>query len=83
MPLAEEHSADCKVALVKGGCNTSVGQAICNKSEELSAAVVVVSAHRKSAVAELVFGSVSKHVATYCKQPTLVFHSQTMAVQSA
>ncbi len=68
---------------MKEGRNITVGQAICNKSEELEAAVVVVSAHRKSAMAELVFGSVSKHVATYCKQPTLVFHSQTMAVQSA
>jgi nucleotide-binding universal stress UspA family protein len=38
-----------------------------------------VSTHDKNPLEELVFGSVSMHVAKHCKQPTLLLHGDRLA----
>jgi hypothetical protein len=48
-----------------------------------SAAAPQVSSHKKNALEQFVFGSVSRHVAKHCKQPTLVFQGDSMTAAPA
>lgn len=72
LDLANCYKAKCEIDLVKGGSLDTVGSVICKKSEALKAAMVVLAAHRKGFLEELIKGSVSKHVAKNCRQPTLL-----------
>lgn len=62
------------VEFVKGRAQRTLGAKICRISEALNAAVVVVAGHKAANVfEEWLMGSVSRHVATNCRQPTLVY----------
>lgn len=76
MGLAGVHNANMVISVVHGKCKDSIGQVICKHSEDLAAAVVVMTAHKKNLMEQLVLGSVSKHVAAHCKRPTILLHAR-------
>ena len=47
---------------------------MCAKAEELGAEPLVVAAHDKGPIEELLLGSTSKYVAAHCKRPVLLLH---------
>ncbi|MEW5309671.1 MAG: hypothetical protein WDW38_001540 [Sanguina aurantia] len=64
------HQAPCVIDVVRG---RDIGATIVRRSEELEAALVVVTGHHKGGLEEFFNGSVSKHVAQHCQRPTLIF----------
>lgn len=46
----------------------------CKKAEELGAEPLVVAAHDKNLVEQLLLGSVSKFCVSHCKRPVLLLH---------
>lgn len=63
--------------IIVEACDESVagvGQAICDKAEELGAAVVVLGSHMSGGLMEFMLGSVATHVAHHCRRPVAVLH---------
>lgn len=60
--------------LVKESKHKHIGKAVCAKAEELGAEPLVVAAHDKGPIEELLLGSTSKYVAAHCKRPVLLLH---------
>ena len=54
--------------------SVDIGKAVCAKAEELGAEPLVVAAHDKGPIEELLLGSTSKYVAAHCKRPVLLLH---------
>lgn len=59
--LATSFGASCCVDLIHGKAE-AVGNAICERSEQLDASLVVVATHKKSKLQEVLMGSVSMQV---------------------
>ncbi|KAF8064605.1 abhd17c [Scenedesmus sp. PABB004] len=72
MGLARTHGAATVLDLVRGGCNVSVSRMICQKAEDLGAAVVVLCEHKRSPLASLFVQPVARQVAENCRRPTVV-----------
>jgi len=53
---------------------TSISEDLCGVADKLDAAAVVMAAHKHSALAELLFGSVANHVAHHCSKPVIMLH---------
>jgi nucleotide-binding universal stress UspA family protein len=53
---------------------TTVGDDLCHAAERLGAAALVLAAHKRGAVLEFLFGSVSSHAQHHCSQPVIVLH---------
>ena len=51
-----------------------VGRAVCVTAEQLGAGLLVVAAHDKGPIEELLTGSTSKYVTTHSKRPVLLLH---------
>ncbi len=49
-----------------------MGHIICQKAEDLRASLIVMANHNRSAVAELIMGSVSQYVMHHAKKPVLI-----------
>jgi nucleotide-binding universal stress UspA family protein len=61
------------VHIIKSEVDTgSIGQVICQKAEDLNAALVIMGSHNKGAISELFLGSVSQYVTQHCKKPVTI-----------
>jgi hypothetical protein len=59
-----------------------VGDKICKTVDRVDAAAVVVGAHRKSALAEFIMGSISNFLVHQCSVPVAVLHAPRAEVAS-
>lgn len=73
---AERHGVAVNVVLVKESRYKTVGWAVCRKAEELQASPLVLAAHQKSKLEEMLLGSVSKFCVSHCKRPVLLIHPE-------
>jgi nucleotide-binding universal stress UspA family protein len=75
MQAAQEAGARVQLDLVHGLCNRSVSALICERVNDLAAALVVLSVQRRrSFIEELFQPPVSHQVAQHCPRPTLILH---------
>ncbi|KAL4438688.1 hypothetical protein ABPG77_006292 [Micractinium sp. CCAP 211/92] len=66
-----------QIDVIVEACDESVagvGQAICEKAEELGAAAVVLGSHMSGGLMQFMLGSVATHVAHHCRRPVAVLH---------
>jgi nucleotide-binding universal stress UspA family protein len=45
-------------------------------AKQLKASAVIMTAHKHSALAELLIGSITTYVAHHCDQPVIVLHAR-------
>ncbi|GAX79122.1 hypothetical protein CEUSTIGMA_g6562.t1 [Chlamydomonas eustigma] len=53
----------------------SIGEDLCAKAKHLNAAALVMSTHQRSALSELLLGSVTTYVSHHSDQPVVVLHN--------
>lgn len=73
MAVAEQSGATVQLDLVHGSCRNSVANSVCQKVQDLSAELVVLTVQRKRSFIEDLFQApIGKQVAEMCPCPTLI-----------
>ena len=67
--------AQYKVTVLKGTADAdSIGQYVCQKADQLNAALVVMAAHNKGRQVKFIVGSVTQYCTKVCSKTVLVMH---------
>lgn len=71
--LQAQHQISIVNAAIDAASN-SIGDHICIKADELSAALVVMAAHHKGRLQNYLLGSTTEHCINFCRSTVLVAH---------
>ena len=52
----------------------SIGEAICNRANDLAAALVIMAAHNRGAMIRFIIGSTTQYCIEHCDQTVMVMH---------